>query len=90
MTAPNDVSEQVAAALRDRLPDHATIESAYDDEVKAWTWNVFVPTPTEENPDARQGVSRQYVLPQGTSTPDQSVLDGMVIEIVNTLGAATA
>lgn len=83
------VTQKGIAILSERMPD-ATVTGQYDEDVSAWTWTVTVSAPTEDNPDSRQGASRQFVPTDEMPEPTDEYLGLVATEIASTFQGATA
>lgn len=77
------VTQRGITILSEQMPA-AEVTGQYDDEVSAWTWTVVQPAPTEEDPDATQGTSRQYVSTDEAPEPDDEHLRLVATEIAST------
>lgn len=70
--------------LSAQLPD-AEVTGQYDEDVSGWTWTVLVPAPTDDNPDAMTGVSRQFVPTSEMAEPSEEYLGLVATEIASVL-----
>lgn len=77
------VTQRGIDILQGDLPE-AEVTGQYNSEVSAWTWTAIVPAPTEENPDAKQGASRQFVPTPEMPEPSDEYLHLVATEIRST------
>ena len=84
MTDTAAVTQRGIDILSEQIP-HAEVTGEYHDEHNAWTWTVLAPAPTEEDPNAKTGASRQFVATTEMPEPTDEYLGLVATEILSSL-----